>query len=153
MAETGSNPIESENFDYLSADSSALTDPKADRLGYAPFAKHLADSICKMDFTGGFIIGVYGSWNSGKSTLLNFIVHYLKQKPEKEQTLIVPFNPWLFSGEEDITRRFFDQIQSVLTTWKFVPKGWKDRIADFAKVFSQIPLPYAQAGNAGSTSI
>lgn len=149
MAETASNSeVESENFDYLSADSSALTDPKADRLGYAPFAKHLADSICKMSFTGGFIIGVYGSWNSGKSTLLNFIVHYLKQKSEKEQPLIVPFNPWLFSGEEDITRRFFDQIESVLTTWKFVPKGWKDRIADFAKVFSQIPLPYAQAGNA-----
>lgn len=149
MAETASNSeAESENFDYLSADSSALTDPKADRLGYAPFAKHLADSICKMSFAGGFIIGVYGSWNSGKSTLLNFIVHYLKQKPEKEQPLIVPFNPWLFSGEEDLTRRFFDQIESVLTTWKFVPKGWKDRIADFAKVFSQIPLPYAQAGNA-----
>ena len=149
MAETASNSkVESDNLDYLAADCSALTDPTADRLGYAPFARHLADSICKMDFTGGFIIGVYGSWNSGKSTLLNFIVHYLKQKPENEQPLIVPFNPWLFSGEEDITRRFFDQIQSALTTWKFVPKGWKDRIADFAKVFSQIPLPYAQAGNA-----
>ena len=108
MAETETKSREeSDNFNELSVDST-LTDPKADRLGYAPFARYLADSICNMDFTGGFIIGVYGSWNSGKSTLLNFIVHYLKQKPENEQPLIVPFNPWSFSGSEDIPRRFFD---------------------------------------------
>jgi predicted KAP-like P-loop ATPase len=151
MAETETKSgVESDNFNEMSVDST-LTDPKADRLGYAPFARYLADSICNMDFAGGFIIGVYGSWNSGKSTLLNFIVHYLKQKPENEQPLIVPFNPWSFSGNEDIPRRFFDQIQSVLNDWKFVPKGLKQRIADFANVFSQIPLPYAQAGNAVAT--
>ena len=148
MAETKSNSgVESENLNDLSADN-PLTDPKTDRLGYAPFARHFADSISKMVFPGGFVIGVYGSWGSGKTTLLNFIVHYLKQKPESEQPIIVSFNPWLFSGNEDITRRFFDQIQSVLSDWKFVPKGLKQRIADFAKVFSEIPLPYAQAGNA-----
>lgn len=151
MAETKTKSgVESDNFNDLSVDST-LTDPKADRLGYAPFARYLADSICNMEFTGGFIIGVYGSWNSGKSTLLNFIVHYLKQKPENEQPLIVPFNPWSFSGNEDIARRFFDQIQSVLNDWKFVPKGLKQRIADFANVFSQIPLPYAQTGSAVAT--
>ena len=148
MAQTETKKaVESEELNELSADD-PLTDPKIDRLGYAPFAKHLADSICKMNFPGGFVIAVYGSWGSGKTTLSNFIVHYLKQKPEDEQPLIVPFNPWLFSGEQDITRRFFDQIQSVFNNWKFVPKGFKDRIADVAKVVSQIPLPYAQAGNA-----
>ena len=152
MAETQSKSgVNTENLDALSVDSTALTDPKADRLGYAPFARHLADSICKMTFSGVFVIAIYGPWNSGKSTLLNFIVHYLNQKPEDEQPLIVPFNPWLFSGSEDITRRFFDQVQSVVSTWKFVPKGLKERVADFAKVFSQIPLPYAQAGNAVAT--
>lgn len=139
--------VESENLDDLSADN-PLYDPTTDRLGYAPFARYLADSIRQMTFPGSFIVGVYGSWGWGKTTLLNFIVHYLKQKPEDEQPVIVPFNPWLFSGEDDITRRFFDQIQSVLSSRKFVPKGFKDRIADLAKVVSEIPLPYAQAGKA-----
>lgn len=151
MAETESNSkVESQSLNYLSADSS-LCDPQTDRLGYAPFAKNLADSICQMTFGGAYVIAVYGSWNSGKSTLLNFIAHYLKQKPENEQPIIVPFNPWLFSGSEDITRCFFDQIQSVLNERKFVPRGWKERIADFAKVVSQIPLPYAQTGGAVAT--
>ena len=140
----------SENLNDLSA-YNPLTEPKTDLLGYAPFARHLADSICQMKFPGGFAIAVYGSWGSGKSTLLNFIVHYLKQKPEHEQPIVVPFNPWLFSGHQDIARRFIDQLQSVLTEWKSVPKGLRDRIADLAQLVAKIPLPYTQAGEAVAT--
>jgi predicted KAP-like P-loop ATPase len=91
-----------------------LIDPNDDRLGYAPFAKNLANSICQMSPPDGFVMAVYGPWGSGKSTLLNFIVHYLEQKPESEQPIIVPFNPWWFSGQEDLTKRFFGQLQAVL---------------------------------------
>ena len=141
------NEVETENLNQLAADNS-LKDPKTDRLGYAPFAKHLADSICQMTAPEGFVIAVYGAWGSGKSTLLNFLVHYLQQQPENSQALVVPFNPWLFAGDEDLTKRFFDQLQSAVGTLKYVPKGWKDRIADLANVVSEIPLPYAQAGKA-----
>ncbi|HYX14312.1 MAG TPA: P-loop NTPase fold protein [Nostoc sp.] len=131
----------------ISADSSLL-DPEKDLLGHANFAKYLADSICKMTFPEGFVIAVYGSWNSGKSTLLNFVVHYLQQKPEEEKPIIVPFNPWLFSGHENITRRFFEQLQNVLSKESSVPKGLKERLAGFAAIISDIPLPYAQTGKA-----
>ncbi|MCC5663877.1 KAP family NTPase [Nostoc sp. CHAB 5784] len=129
----------------ISADSS-LVDPEKDLLGHANFAKYLADSICKMTFPEGFVIAVYGSWNSGKSTLLNFVVHYLQQKPEEEKPIIVPFNPWLFSGHENITRRFFDQLKNVLSQESSVPKSLRERVADFAAIISDIPLPYAQTG-------
>ncbi|MBW4591854.1 MAG: AAA family ATPase [Brasilonema angustatum HA4187-MV1] len=128
-----------------------LIEPEKDRLGYAPFAKHLADSICKMTVTEGFVIAVYGSWGSGKSTLLNFVVHCLKHKPDEEQPIVVHFNAWLFTGNQDITMRFFDQLHSVLTSVKYMPKGLRERIADVAKVVSQVPLPYAQAGMAVAT--
>jgi predicted KAP-like P-loop ATPase len=131
----------------ISADSS-LIDPEKDLLGHANFAKYLADSICKMTYPEGFVIAVYGSWNSGKSTLLNFVVHYLQQKPEEEKPIIVPFNPWLFSGHQNITRRFFDQLKNVLSQQSSVPKGLKERLADFATIISDIPLPYAQTGKA-----
>ena len=147
VATQSDSAVELEDLHLQFADS-ALSDPKADRLGYATFAKHLADGICQMAIAEGYVIAVYGPWGSGKSTILNFLVHYLKQRPEDEQPIIVPFNPWLFSGQDDISRRFFDQFQSILNQWKFVPKGFKDRIADFAKVVSETPLPYAQVGNA-----
>jgi predicted KAP-like P-loop ATPase len=131
----------------ISADSS-LVDPEKDLLGYANFAKYLADSICKMTFPEGFVIAVYGSWNSGKSTLLNFVVHCLQQKPDENQPIIVPFNPWLLSGHQNITRRFFEQLQNVLSKESSVSKGLKERLADFAAIISDIPLPYAQTGKA-----
>ncbi len=139
MAETEINDISTDSF---------LVNPEEDLLGHANFAKYLADSICKMAFPEGFVIAVYGSWNSGKSTLLNFLVHYLQQKPDEEQPIIVPFNPWLFSGHQDITRRFFEQLENVLSKETAVPRGIKKILADFAGIVSEIPLPYAQTGKA-----
>ena len=148
MAQTkNDSEVLPEDFSDPSADN-ALIEPKQDRLGYAPFAKHLADSICQMNFPEGFVIAVYGSSGFGKSTLLNFLTYYLQQKPESEQPIIVPFNPWLFSGGEDLTRRFVNQLQTVLSQFKAVPKGFISRITNVAKVVSEIPVPYAQAGKA-----
>ncbi|RMF84746.1 MAG: hypothetical protein D6736_18735 [Nitrospinota bacterium] len=64
----------SHTFHLLSSDK-PVVDPNEDRLGYAPFAKHLAESIGKMTPTEGLVIGIYGPWDSGKTTLLNFILH------------------------------------------------------------------------------
>lgn len=128
-----------ENFNLLSADN-PLIDPNHDRLGYAPFAKNLAESICKMAPPQGFVMAVYAPWGSGKSTLLNFIVHYLEQKRESEQPIIVPFNPWWFSGQEDLTRHFFDQLLAVLSTkLQSFSQEMKERLENFAQIVSRIP--------------
>jgi len=131
--------VENKDFNVLSADN-PLKNPEHDRLGYAPFAKNLAESICKMAPPQGFVMAVYAPWGLGKSTLLNFIIHYLEQKPESEQPLIVPFNPWWFSGQEDLTRHFFDQLLAVLSTkLKSFSKEMKERLEDFAHRVSRIP--------------
>lgn len=106
--------LEPDTLNILSADK-PLSDPKDDKLGYAPFAKNLAESICKMSPPDGLVIAVYAPWGLGKSTLLNFIIHYLKQKPEQEQPIIVPYNPWWFSGQEDLTKSFLSNYQAYYT--------------------------------------
>lgn len=131
----GSAGVGTENFNVLSADN-PLTDPKDDRLGYAQFAKNLAESICKMAHSQGFVMAVYGSWGSGKSTLLNFLVYYLEQKPESEQPIVVPFNPWWFSGQEDLTRHFFDQLLARLNEKLPLAKELTELIANFANTVS-----------------
>jgi predicted KAP-like P-loop ATPase len=146
MVQTESNTGKgTENLNVLSADN-PLTDPKHDALGYAPFARHLADSIGKMSPPDGFVMAVYGAWGSGKSTLLNFIVYYLthtpegEQKPEGEQPIIVRFNPWWFSGQEDLTKRFFDQLQASLSNrLKSVGKRLIKQIDSLADRVSTIP--------------
>lgn len=141
MAQMESNAgVGTENFNVLSADN-PLTDPINDRLGYTEFAKNLAESICRMSPLDGFVIAVYGSWGLGKSTLLNFTLHYLEQKPESEQLVIVRFNPWWFSGQEDLTRRFFEQLQADLS--KKVLSKWRaliEQITIYGEAVSEIPI-------------
>jgi predicted KAP-like P-loop ATPase len=127
-----------EDLDILSADR-PLVDPRNDSLGYASLAEHLADSICKMSPPEGLVIAIYGPWGSGKTTLLNFVVHYLHQKPEDTRPIVVRFNPWWFSGYEDLTRRFFDQLQAVLNRKEYENEKVRKRIADFAEAISEIP--------------
>lgn len=136
-----------DSFSLLSADR-PLTDPGEDQLGYAPFARHLAESICTMSPSDGFVVGIYGPWGSGKSTLLEFVRYYLNQKPSSKQPAVVTFNPWWFSGHEDLTIRFFDQMQATLSKWKSFQKHLTKNIATFAQIVSATPIPYAGAGKA-----
>ena len=97
----------------LSADRPS-TDPEDDLFGHAPFAKNLADSICRYPRSDGLVLALYGPWGSGKSTVLNYVKHYLEQKPEQERHVVVEFNPWWFSGQENLARAFLGQLQAVL---------------------------------------
>jgi len=134
----------------LSADS-ALTNPDDDRLGYSSFAEHIAKIICNMKPEEGFVIAVYGPWGSGKTTLLNFITHYLNHANEVEPPImVVHFNPWWFSGQEDLTLRFFYQLQAVLGKGKFSVNALSTQIADLADILSDIPIPYAATGKSVS---
>lgn len=59
MTQSGSNSqVESENFNDLLVDK-PLIKSQQDRLGYAPFARHLGESICQMNVLKGFVIAVY----------------------------------------------------------------------------------------------
>jgi len=132
-----------ERTDLLSADK-ALTDPSGDRLGYAPFARNIAESICKMVPAEGFVIAVYGSWGSGKTTLLNFVEAFLKEEIENQRIVVVRFNPWWFSGQEDLTRRFFDLVGTCLKNRKVVREQVLKQIANLADLASAIPVPESQ---------
>ena len=130
--------------DTLLSSDKPLTKPKDDRLAYSPFAERLAESLLAMAPPDGFVVALYGSWGSGKTTVVNFIVHYLEDRPDDDQPIIVHFNPWWFSGRENLIRAFFDQLQAALTGhWK---SGWRQarrHLAQFAGLVSEAPVPYA----------
>jgi predicted KAP-like P-loop ATPase len=97
----------------LSADRPNL-DPKDDLFGHAPFAKNLADSIIRYPGSDGLVLALYGPWGSGKSTVLGYVAHYIVQRPKENRPIVVPFNPWWFSGQENLARAFLGQLQAVL---------------------------------------
>lgn len=133
----------------LSADRPS-TDPKEDLFGHAPFAKSLADSICRYPGSDGLVLALYGPWGSGKSTVLGYVNHYLEQQPEESRPVVVAFNPWWFSGQENLARAFLGQLQAVLPTKSEKFKKLGDLLGDFAEgVGGLIDLSGMTGGAAG----
>lgn len=133
----------------LSADRPSI-DPKDDLFGHAPFAKSLADSICRYPGSDGLVLALYGPWGSGKSTVLGYVGHYIEQQSEEDRPVVVPFNPWWFSGQENLARAFLGQLQAVLPNKSDKFKRLGDLLGDFAEgVGGLIDLSGVTGGAAG----
>jgi predicted KAP-like P-loop ATPase len=141
--------LSQKHYCTLSADK-PLTEPQEDQLGYAVFAKHLAFSLIRMIPSEGFVVAIYGPWGSGKTTLLNFLFHYFRQAPVADQPIVVPFNPWWFSGHENLTKHFFDQFQASLASSEVGLANLQGKFAEFADMVSELPasihIPYIAIG-------
>ncbi|RYY02282.1 MAG: NTPase [Gammaproteobacteria bacterium] len=117
---------------HLSSDRPNTT-PKEDLFGHAPFAESLAKSICAQPDNDGLVMAFYGPWGSGKSTVLSYVRYFLEQRPKIEQPVVVVFNPWWFSGQENLARAFLGQMQAVLPAKNEKFKKLGDLFSDFAE--------------------
>lgn len=103
-----------------------LENPKFDRLGYKRIALNIATGIHKLSNPSGSVISINAKWGSGKTSFINFINFYLANdekhggilKKNEEPPIIIRYNPWWFSGREDLLRQFFAQFGLGLDKYK-----------------------------------
>ena len=89
----------------------------------------------------------------GKTTMLNYVRHYLNVMEGSERPIIVTYNPWWFSGHEDLVRAFFGQLCARVEDQNEFSPEIRSRLADFAEALSDIPLPYFSWGKLVGKSI
>jgi len=87
-----------------------IVDPADDVLGRYEFACALADDVRLAPTGSGFVIGLTGPWGSGKTSVLKLASHVLQD----EVSAVVSFNPWLFSGTEQLVSHFFGELSGQL---------------------------------------
>lgn len=121
-----------DNIASLSADRPS-TDPAKDLFGHAPFSKTLANAIRGYRGSDGIVLALYGPWGSGKSTALAYVEHELEQGPESDRPVVVPFNPWWFSGQEHLARAFLGQLQVVLPEKYAGFKALGNKLSEFSR--------------------
>ena len=85
-----------------------------DRLGFAGFARAVARSVTRAPSRDGMVMAIHGPWGSGKTSAVNMVVDALASMPGGEGVVVVRFNPWWFSGQEDLTRAFFAEVSATL---------------------------------------
>ena len=83
-----------------------------DLLGRSFFSKQLAKALYECDARDGLVIGLFGKWGSGKTSVINMTMNEIKNMGEdsENEPLIVTFSPWNYSDKDNLTRLFFHRL-------------------------------------------
>jgi hypothetical protein len=81
-----------------------------DALGRAGAARSFARQVLGLDASEGVVVGVLGPWGSGKTSFVNLA----RNEFEAEGVSVLEFNPWMFSGAEQLVQSFFAELAAQL---------------------------------------
>jgi len=122
-----------------------------DKLDRADFCKYLAKAILSYESKECIVIGLLGSWGSGKSSMLNMIIEFLykssKSQNRFKKPIIVKFNPWNYPDQNGIMAHFFYNLAS-----KLKPKRQKklqklsDKVLKYAESFIPFQVSVSSLG-------
>ncbi len=117
-----------------------------DRLDRGRLAHALAEQVVGAPAGAGFVVGVGGRWGSGKTSLLNLIV--AAARDEADDLVTLAFNPWLFSGADELVLRFCSELAAQLKKQADVEvRSIGDRLADYGGVLAPLgKLPVVGKG-------
>ena len=77
-----------------------------DALGRGAVARSFARQVLALDVTEGVVVGVLGPWGTGKTSFVNLA----RDEFEKSDVPVLDFNPWMFSGAEQLVESFFVEL-------------------------------------------
>lgn len=110
------------------------------------FAKRVATTISNRKNEDCIVIGLYGAWGEGKTSLLNFIESELLKN---ENILCVKFNPWRYTDENALLNQFFQKLADTLDSNL---KTKKEKAGEILKRYGKlINLELPVFGNVGET--
>lgn len=109
-----------------------ISDQNKDRFQRYGFSKRIAETISQRKTADSIVIGIYGDWGEGKTSVLNFIEESLSQDPD---IIVCKFNPWRFKDETQLLVGFFNLLATQLKK-SIKSNGEKigELIADYADV-------------------
>ena len=82
-----------------------------DRFRRWPFAKRIAETVVARPDPSSIVVGIYGAWGEGKTSVLNFIESELLSH---ESVVCVRFNPWRFKDETTLLLNYFGTLADAL---------------------------------------
>lgn len=116
LAVLGDNPIQEAGDDVLLRGSVAAS---------------FACQLLAVDASGGLVAGVLGPWGSGKTSFLNLA----RAELEDGAAALLDFNPWMFSGAEQLVDSFFIELSSELKLRTGLAEIGED-LADYGEAFA-----------------
>ena len=115
-----------------------------DLLGRASFSKCLGKSIYSYNGSEGLIIGLFGKWGTGKTSVINMAINEIEFLAEGEENkpLIIKFAPWNYSDKDNLISIFFQNLKNKIRMQKNenVKKDVGKALNDYAGAFDALNL-------------
>jgi len=126
-----------------------ISEKENDLLNRSSFVSNIANAILGYQKSDSLVIGLYGEWGSGKSSIANLMISELeKQEYEdsNQKPIIIKFNPWNFSDQNQLLSQLFQTIASALN-YISIPEALDKKskvmkkIGQISETASHIPEP------------
>lgn len=119
-----------------------ITRIEEDRFGRGEFAKRIAGVISSLKDKSSIVVSVNAPWGEGKSSVLNMVEGELNRLGN---SLIIRFNPWRFSDEEQLLRKYFKALSMKLG--KTLSRGKElaevlDAYSDAITSLAELTIPF-----------
>jgi predicted KAP-like P-loop ATPase len=108
-----------------------------DQFGRGEFASRIASVISSLKDKSSIVVSVNAPWGEGKSSVLNMVEEELNRLGN---SLIIRFNPWRFSDEEQLLRKYFKALSTKLG--KSLSRG--KELAEALNAYSDAITPLAE---------
>lgn len=108
-----------------------------DLLGRASFSNQLAKGIYEYNGKAGLVIGLFGEWGTGKTSVVNMAENEIKRLSEKDgnNPLIVRFSPWNYTDKNNLISLFFQELKIKIHNQS--EKSYYENIADALEKYSE----------------
>ncbi|MDW7760405.1 MAG: P-loop NTPase fold protein [Acidobacteriota bacterium] len=115
-----------------------LTDKQHDRLNRSAFVNRIAGVLRGLPNGSSLVVGIYGPWGEGKTTVLNLLRSELSSS---DAIVVRDFNPWRHTDDDAMLRGFFTVLAeaigaSLSTRFERAKTGagkWTNRFRWFTK--------------------
>jgi len=120
-----------------------------DRLGRAVFTKSLARCILDHKDKESLVVGLNGSWGSGKTSIINLTLEELRFASgnmfDNERPVILNFSPWSYSGQDQLVFSFFRRLTSEMRNADYFENSEKIiyLLELYVSFFTHKPIPKA----------
>ncbi|WP_233898055.1 KAP family P-loop NTPase fold protein [Tenacibaculum piscium] len=129
-----------------------LKESKYDKLGRHLFATEIASGLVNSfrENNESIVLGINGTWGSGKSTIINFIINEVERltKENNDEIITIRFNPWMFSGQKELQNIFLKELFVKLESNKEKLKDASKKIADFLEHLNWLKYIHSGTGEA-----
>jgi hypothetical protein len=121
-----------------------IDDASQDRFNRAPFAAQIARTIAAQRDPASLVVGLYGPWGDGKTSVLNLVERALSGFSD---VIPVRFNPWQLGDESLVFRGFFETLAEALDANLL---GAKERVGSLLTQYGGLLEPIPIAGSVAS---